>query len=115
MGATLELPGDSRSDEIAIQLVACAQCGFRGAAVYEESRRGRLDAESWEHTGYALPGAAYLELSKLMLSCPRPRDNACPCTSHSTLSRVDESGRWVGLSAYSPTSYFPMQSAQDHR
>jgi len=30
----IELPPDSRSDEISLQLVTCAARGFRGAAVY---------------------------------------------------------------------------------
>ena len=38
--AKLELPPDSRSDEITVQVVACSRCGFAGVAVYEESRRG---------------------------------------------------------------------------
>jgi len=55
VGAAIQLPPDSRSDEFYLQLVRCRQCGFRGAAVYEESRRGALDADDWSHTGYHLP------------------------------------------------------------
>lgn len=39
---SMQLPSDSRSDEIALQTVGCSQCGFQGLAVYEESRRGTL-------------------------------------------------------------------------
>ena len=49
---SLELPPDSRSDEITLQTVECSQCGFSGIAVYEESRRGALDSESVDHYSY---------------------------------------------------------------
>jgi len=35
-----ELGADDRSDERSRQVVACAGCGLRTLAVYEESRRG---------------------------------------------------------------------------
>ena len=39
---SIELDPDLRdgSDELTLQAVACGQCGFRAAAVYEASRRG---------------------------------------------------------------------------
>ena len=45
----LELAPDSRWDEITLQTIACASCGFRGVAVYRESRRGALPdlARAW--------------------------------------------------------------------
>ena len=43
---SLELPPDSRSDEITLQIIRCSSCRFAGVAVYEESRRGRLDDET---------------------------------------------------------------------
>ncbi len=49
---SLELPSDIRNDEITLQIVHCDECGFHGLAVYQESRRGALDSESWEHEGY---------------------------------------------------------------
>jgi hypothetical protein len=111
--AALELPGDSRSDEIAVQLVTCTECGFSGAALYEESRRGSLEAEVWDHVGCTLAQAAYLELSSLMLGCPNPGDAACLCEAHRALSLQDNSGRWVGLADYHPTGYFTMHYLQD--
>jgi transcription elongation factor Elf1 len=107
--ASIELPSDSRSDEIAVQLVTCARCAFSGAAVYEESRRGSLDGEAWDHIGYVLTSDAYLEVSRLVLSCPNPGDGNCPCDAHRILGSTDETGRWVGLNAYSPRTYFSMQ------
>lgn len=50
--ASKDIGADSRSDEVAIQVVECEGCGFRGIAVYEESRRGA--DESWHHTGYVV-------------------------------------------------------------
>ena len=55
IGPRMQLPSDSRSDDIAVQVLQCARCDFRGVAIYEESRRGASD--SWQHFGYHL-GAA---------------------------------------------------------
>ena len=43
----IELPAtlSPGSDELALQLLACAACGLHAVAVYEESRRGALDRE----------------------------------------------------------------------
>ena len=51
---SITLPPDSRSDDIIVQTVQCDLCQFRAAAVYEESRRGGFDSESWEHRGYRI-------------------------------------------------------------
>ena len=48
----LELPPDSRSDEITLQIVRCRRCNFEGLAIYEESRRGALGDEAVDHRGY---------------------------------------------------------------
>lgn len=106
--AALSLPADSRSDDIILQLVSCAECGFAGAVVYEESRRGRLDDEAWEHSGYRVSPAAYDEIYLLVLSCPSPRDDACLCPAHLTLGAQDSSGRWAGLRATHTGGYFPV-------
>ena len=50
----LELPPDSRSDEITLQIIKCEKCSFEGVAVYEEARRGNLDDYTFNHTGYVL-------------------------------------------------------------
>lgn len=93
----LELPGDSRSDEIALQIVHCARCGFSGVAVYEESRRGALDDESFDHTGYRLPAKDLQALKKTMAQCPTPKNRRCRCPAHRALGSRDASGRWNGL------------------
>jgi len=94
---SFELPPDNRSDEITLQIVECSQCGFAGIAVYEESRRGALDAESFHHTGYCVSAAGLRSLREMIEGCPDPRNSRCQCAVHRTLGRQDALGRWVGL------------------
>ncbi len=92
--ASITLPPDSRSDDIVLQLIACRQCAFRGVAVYEESRRGRLDAESWDHVGYRVPADERARLASLIAGCPASGAWRCPCAAHQALGRQDAAGRW---------------------
>lgn len=113
--ATLEvarsivLPPDSRSDDILLQLVECAQCSFQGVAVYEESRRGRLDSESWEHTGYRVSDGDLARLSSLISRCPDNRGKRCRCRTHQELGRADEGGRWQAPDFLDRQKSFPMR------
>lgn len=93
----LELPSDRRSDEIALQIVKCSHCGFAGIAVYEESRRGSLDSESFDHTGYHVSVEDLKTLKRAIKQCPTPTNPRCKCPVHRTLGRKDASGRWNGL------------------
>ena len=93
----IELRPDSRSDEIALQIVECSRCGFAGIAIYEESRRGALDSESTDHTGYRVSPDDLIALRKTIKRCPRPSNRRCRCPAHRTLSRKDASGRWSAL------------------
>jgi hypothetical protein len=93
----IELPPDSRSDEICLQIVKCSECDFEGIAVYEESRRGRLDEESVQHTGYRVSKGDLQSLRKAIRGCPKPRNWRCRCRAHQKLSRTDASGRWKAL------------------
>ncbi|MFL5383787.1 MAG: hypothetical protein ACJ8GN_14805 [Longimicrobiaceae bacterium] len=95
--AAIELPPDRRSDEIALQLVACARCGFRAVAVYEESRRGSLDSEAVDHAGCRVPAETLDAIASQIAACPDPGNPACACASHRRLGRADDSGRWCGL------------------
>jgi len=95
--SSIELPPDSRSDEIALQVVACARCGFRAAAVYEESRRGSLDSEAVDHVGHRVTGEALRSLAARIDACPEPGNPGCGCASHRQLGRTDDAGRWRGL------------------
>jgi len=93
----IELPPDSRSDEIALQVVECSQCGFGGVAVYEESRRGALGSESFHHIGYRVSRDDLKALRKTIKGCPEPSNWRCKCSAHRALSRKDASGRWNAL------------------
>jgi len=93
----IELPPDSRSDEIALQIVECSRCGFAGIAIYEESRRGALDSDSFDHTGYRVSVADLEALRKTIKQCPKPKNRRCKCSAHRRLGRKDASGRWSAL------------------
>ena len=97
IASSLELPPDSRSDEIALQIVECVQCGFTGVAVYEESRLGALDADSFHHTGYHVSAADLRSLRDMLERCPDPGNPRCQCATHRALGKRDERGRWAGL------------------
>lgn len=106
---SLDLPPDSRSDEIALQIVCCSQCGFEGLAVYEESRRGVLDSESWDHTGYRAAAKDLADLRKGIAACPLPKDPGCKCPAHQKYGRRDATGRWDGLCWVDIAGSFPLQ------
>ncbi len=93
----LELPSDSRSDEIALQIVKCSHCGFAGIAIYEESRRGALDSESFDHTGYHISADDLKTLEEAIKQCPEQTNHRCECPVHRTFGRKDASGRWNAL------------------
>jgi hypothetical protein len=109
IAAALELPADSMSDEITVQVVACGSCGARAAAVYEESRRGRLDSDCWIHAGYRIPADRAAELLALIQSCPQPADARCTCPGHTVLGTTDETGRWNGLARWETGEGFPLR------
>jgi hypothetical protein len=106
---SITLPPDSRSDDILVQIVSCESCGFRAAAVYEESRRGSMDSESWDHTGYRLGRKELTQLGKLIRSCPSKKNKRCTCASHKTLSRTNEYGRWQLPDGFDWNNTFPMR------
>jgi len=106
----LELPPDSAWDELTIQLVACTQCQFRGAALYRESRRGALDSEHWDHTGYRLGQVELQTLQQAIAACPTPARPRCNCATHRWLGYVDpQTGRWTGMSSLNWEASFPMR------
>lgn len=111
---SIELPPDSRSDEIALQLVVCSResCGFRGVAIYEESRRGALDSEHWDHTGYRVSVEVFEKLGSTIARCPDPSRANCQCDSHQKLGGVSLSGRWQPPDGIDWESAFPLQLAK---
>jgi hypothetical protein len=106
--AVLQFAADSRSDEINLQLLRCMRCGFRGVAVYEESRRGELGGERWEHTGYRMGGDELAVLAEAIRACPEPRNPQCRCPTHIILGRRSF-GRWVGLRGFDILDSFAMR------
>jgi len=106
---SIVLPADSRSDEITLQTVICSHCGLRAIAVYEESRRGRLEMESWDHTGYRVSRDDYDLVTAELSHCPTPSRSACQCQVHQRLGKKDASGRWQGLSFVTVSEEFFME------
>ena len=92
----LTLPGDCRSDDIRFQLSRCPGCGQPAAGAYEESRRGALDSECWEHYAWPVTESMWRRCTQLLLLCPEPEREDCGCCAHLQLSRYDANGRWLG-------------------
>ena len=109
--ASLELPSDSRSDEISAQVIECGGCGMVGAAAYEESRRGSLDSEHWTHVGFRLQPERAVALLDLIRSCPTPASHSCTCQAHQEIGRVVDH-RWIGLQPWNATDPFELQRAK---
>jgi hypothetical protein len=109
--SSIHLNADSRSDEIALQVIDCNRCGFRGLAVYEESHRGALGNVSWEHMGYRLDKDNVKFVKDLIELCPNPSDEDCTCSSHLSLGYKDANGRWAGVRNIPWQDYFWLQSA----
>ena len=106
---SITLPPDSRSDDIILQLVRCGRCGFRAAAVYEESRRGGMDSESWDHRGYYISASELKWLSDMIKQCPNKKNKKCRCHAHKELGQKNEYGRWIMPEAFSWDKRFPMR------
>ena len=69
-------------DEIQLQMVKCEACGFRGIAVYRESRRGSLKSNSFFHLGYEVSDKDLEFVRSGIQRCPAPRDRRCQCETH---------------------------------
>lgn len=112
----LELPPDSSWDEIALQIVECSHCSFRGAAVYTESRRGALDSEVWNHTGYRIDEEKLATLQTVMEQCPAPSNSRCQCSTHQLLGqRSPETGQWKRVKGFDQAASFPMRLMRTNR
>jgi hypothetical protein len=107
--SSLELPVDSRSDEISIQILDCPNCGFKGLGVYEESGRGSIDSDSFHHRGYVVDSSVLESLREKMLRCCQPGIPRCDCSAHEYFHRVDENGRWNFLKVIEIKSTFQIQ------
>jgi Zn ribbon nucleic-acid-binding protein len=107
----MQFPPDNRSDDITLQVVRCSNCGFQGLAVYEESRRGAWEHESWDHTGYQVGPEVLENLAEVLKSCQTPYNTACSCPAHTRFGRQDGTGRWLGLQEIEVLETFPMRLA----
>jgi hypothetical protein len=107
--ASIELPPDNRSDEISLQLAKCSLCGFKGLVVYEESRRGSLMADCWDHYGYHIRKSDFQKCLAWIKSCPNPRHADCDCPIHRIFNKRDKSGRWIGLDAFELSEPFQLK------
>lgn len=106
---SIELPPDSHSDEIAVQILKCLKCGFAGLGVYEESRRGRLDSESVGHRGYYVDDVTLASIEKMIIECPTPKKFGCHREVHRLLGRTNEVGRLDLLKEISNKERFKLQ------
>lgn len=93
----IELPYDSRSDEIRVQTLECTACPFIGAGIYEESRRGSFEHDSWEHSCFRMELNHFHALKNMIKKCPDPSNYDCSCFSHKGLGVTNDLGRWQGL------------------
>ncbi|MBW2536503.1 MAG: WD40 repeat domain-containing protein [Deltaproteobacteria bacterium] len=96
----LELPYDSRSDEITLFVNRCPACDHRYLGVYEESRRGALGEDHWNYHQIECSTAAWEELKELISACPARRSYQCDCPAHQKLGLRDKAGYWNGLDRF---------------
>jgi len=94
IASSLELPPDTNWDEISMQIVRCANCGFCGVALYQESRRGAFGKSLIVHQGYAVALQNIGILEQAIATCPSPGDHHCECRSHALIQQVYASGAW---------------------
>jgi hypothetical protein len=104
------LPGDRRSDEIALEILACA-CGFKAIAVAEHRRRAALKDAASDRIGYRLPPAAVDLLAHLIERCPEPAEEYCRCPAHALLNRRDLRNQWNLLHSFAPFPGFAIAGA----
>ena len=107
--SAIELAPDSRWDEIALQLISCRRCSFKGLALYQESRRGPIDSEYVNHTGYFVSPNDIERVKIAIEQCPHPKDGRCGCYSHRSLGRQDKSSRCIGLDSIFMDKPFEME------
>src|SRR5215470_18116869 len=88
IGVGLELP-PVYDDEIQLQMVKCEGCGFRGIAVYRESRRGSLESNSFWHLGYEVSDEDMEFMLNGIQRCPAPTNRKCQCETHLAWGKQD--------------------------
>lgn len=84
VGSDIELPADEESDEIALEILRCGDCGLIALGLAEESHRGSSD-DCWRHGGWTSDGAEVARVEGLIADCPQPSQRLCGCESHQAL------------------------------
>lgn len=105
----IELPPDSRSDEIAVQTLKCSKCRLAALGIYEESRRGSFDLESVDHRGYYVDASSLASIEKMIGECPEPKKSGCRCRIHRSFGCVNEVGRWNWIDKIAHKEKFKLQ------
>ena len=93
----IELRSDSKWDEIALQLIRCNECGFKGIATNQENRWGAMDSEVVHHHGYHVEPELWQSLKTLIETCLERNSDHCTCASCEKLNACDENGVWNWL------------------
>ena len=89
---SMELPpGDV--DETSVQMVKCENCGFRGIAVYEESRRGSMSSDSFWHMGFEVSDEDLQFVQNGFRLCPARSNQNCQCETHLAWAKRPWPGR----------------------
>jgi predicted RNA-binding Zn-ribbon protein involved in translation (DUF1610 family) len=107
---SMEMPPDAQWDDLFLQTLHCSACGFEGIAILCESRRGRLDDETSDHTGYRYAEAR--SLRSIVESCPDPGDHSCGCAAHRELGKTDDKGYWLFLKELDQSGWFHIRRAE---
>jgi len=89
----MDLLPDNRSDDVILQIVECNSCSFKGLSLYEESRRGGMDSESWDHTGFCTTDTAVAEVAIFFSQCSALRDKRCGCEAHKKVVAATSRGK----------------------
>jgi hypothetical protein len=89
----MDLPPDSRSDDVMLQIIECNSCSFKGLALYEESRRGGMDDESFDHTGFWVSDEAVSEVEDIFSLCSSLGDKRCNCIGHKRAVAATSTGK----------------------
>ena len=110
--AHLEIPPDRDWDEITLQIVGCSSCGLGALAVYQESRRGSLETEAWQHNGYRIDPPDVRRLTEVLNQCPRPNDSSCLCSAHLELGLTNNKLQWEGISKIALLQHFQLESCK---
>ena len=79
---SMELPWDGGAVERSVAIVKCEGCGFRGISVYEESRRGSMDSESFWSFVYEVSEKDLQLMASGFALCPDHQNKDCQCETH---------------------------------